>query len=592
MSFTTRIFIVAAVLAGIALFEQGTSPQSAMATGRDPGATGSVNEASLATGYPRLGFNWQTVVNNGFYIPKTKKLYNSYNQPSVSADGTVVFRARGKGHPRATGIYVRQAGGNEVRSFVDLLTEVPYPNNLGTQFNEFPSIPRISIQRGLVATRGNHEPVYTYELPDGSETRAGTSGIYAIFDGQFAVTGASKLGGVPGFEHFAVPGTDPPVNFDVFPGSPSITDDGTIVFKGNYTDNGVPKTGAFFRQLLNTPGGGYEPPEAIATSDTEIPGIPPHAGFKEVTFGSVAPPTAVGDRAVFVALDNEDDPHFGGLYLARLKANSELHPVAEIGKGILGTKAYEISRIGEAVSFDGRYVAFWAAWGRESRTVRLNCVEEGNADRRAFCSGGDPNSVFDKETGKWFQEKQVPARQGIFVYDTLSGTYYTVATTDDFSDFTYWGYTGMVPGVGDDDSDGEPPRWRSGSFLSVYDGKVAFKARTGYLDKKNTYFDPVDGIYFVNAPAYSGIAAIVETGMDGGMLDPSMPAGLRAGMPITEIAIEREGLRGRYLAISAKMGTEEDGWGGVYRADIFSTPPENVSEKSRILNAAKKERLR
>jgi len=152
------------------------------------------------SGIPFRAVNWNTVVNNSYYIPKSKKVYNSYNQPSVSRNGNVVFRARGKGQPRATGIYLRAQWGGPLWSFVDLLTDVPYPNNLGTAFNEFPSIPRISPEAGLVATRGNHQPVFVYELPDGSETRAGTSGIYAVLDGENAVTAASKLGAVPEME--------------------------------------------------------------------------------------------------------------------------------------------------------------------------------------------------------------------------------------------------------------------------------------------------------------------------------------------------------------------------------------------------------
>ncbi len=47
-------------------------------------------------------------------------------------------------------------------------------------------------------------------------------------------------------------------------------------------------------------------------------------------------------------------------------------------------------------------------------------------------------------------------------------------------------------------------------------------------------------------------------------MDPEAPA----GSTITELGIEREGLRGDWLAVSAKMGieggTEEDGMAGVY----------------------------
>ena len=516
------------------------------------------------------GLRWMTAVNNGYVIPNSKKAFNSYNQPSVDENGLVVFRARGKGHPRATGVYSAHIKGGLLESGADLLAKVPYPNNLGTDFNEFPSIPRVSPTSGLIATRANHEPVYTYVLPDGSETRAGTTGIYVTERGKGLITAASKLGGVPDFEFFAVPGTDPAVPFDVFPGSPSVTDSGLVVFKGNYTVNGIPKTGAFFRQIYETPGGGKHPAGILATTDTEIPNAPPSLGYREMTFGSVSPPTAAGGRAVFVAVDNEEDPHMGGLYIVDIGETPELEPIVEIGKPVPGLEQIALNRIGEALAFDGRFVTFWGAWGNDTKTVRLYCPEEGNADRRAFCKGGDPLSRFDKEEERWFQEKAVPVRQALFMFDTYTGNVFLVSDTDDFDDFLFWGYTGMVPGVGHeaDDSDGEAPRWRSSAYAAVSNGVVAFKARTGILGKKNEYFDPVDGVYLAQPMAGTALGVVVETGMDGWILDPSMPPLLREVYPITELGIEREGLRGDFLAITARMGTEEDGWAGIYVTDV------------------------
>ena len=421
-----------------------------------------------------------------------------------------------------------------------------------------------------MATRGNHQPVFAFELPDGSESRAGTTGIYAVLDGANAVTATSKLGAVPDMEFFAVPGTDPPVPFDVFPGSPSVTDDGTIAFKGNYTENGVPKTGAFFRRILNTPGGGSEPAEVLATSDTEIPRALPSSGYKMRTFGSVAPPSAHGDYAVFVALDNEERPKYGGIYLARLKDRPPIEALVEIGKPVPGLSLPALTSIGEALSFDGRFIAFWGSWGGQTKRVRLYCPEEGNQDRREYCKGGDPNSRFDKEVEQWYQEKKVPVNQALFLYDLYTRTAEVIASSIEFDDFIFWVYSGMVPGVGHEaeETDGEEPRWRSSAYVSVSDGLVAFKARTGYLDKKNVYFEPIDGIYLKEPATGPEISTLVETGMDGGILDPEMPFGLRQVFPITEVGIEREGLRGIFLAINAKMGTEEDGWGGIYLAEL------------------------
>ncbi len=102
-----------------------------------------------------------------------------------------------------------------------------------------------------IATRGNHQPVWRYFLDDSSETRAGTTGIYTNPFGDL-ITGASKLGAVPDFEFFAVPGvaTDPPTMFDVFPGAPAVTGETTIVFKGNFTVEAAGKTGVFYRDLF------------------------------------------------------------------------------------------------------------------------------------------------------------------------------------------------------------------------------------------------------------------------------------------------------------------------------------------------------
>ena len=54
---------------------------------------------------------------------------------------------------------------------------------------------------------------------------------------------------MPDFDFFAVPGTDPAIKFDVFPGAPAVTDGATVVFKGNFTEDGVGKTGVYYRDL-------------------------------------------------------------------------------------------------------------------------------------------------------------------------------------------------------------------------------------------------------------------------------------------------------------------------------------------------------
>ncbi|MBP6005230.1 MAG: hypothetical protein KA746_17510 [Pyrinomonadaceae bacterium] len=518
---------------------------------------------------------WQTIVNNSFSMPNSDRTYSSYGQPSVNSNGMVVFRARSTGSgQRMTGIYSRQFPKGPVREVADLSTFVPYPNNLETMFQEFSAIPRIAANSDYIATRGNHKPVYKYLLPDGTETRTGTTGIYVQFNGGLLFNGTSKIGLAPGFENHAVPNTDPLVAFDVYPGAPAITDNGTIAFKGNFTIDGVGKTGIFYRELISAPGGGKTSVEMVASSDTEIPNAPP--SYRLMSFGSTAPPSVSGDQLVFVGLDNEENPNYGGIYLAPISPSPKLRTLVGVGEPLPGTKFDALTRIGEGLAFDGRYVAFWGAWSYEMKTVRLFCPEDGNADIIAYCNGVDPNSIFDAESGRWYQDKQVNVDQGIFIFDIYANHAYLVSHTNgDFNDFMFWGYSGRPPGVGSEteevaEEDGEePPRWRSAAFIAASDGMVVFKARTGAQTPQGEYISPIDGIYMRNALAPSPIQVLVETGMNSDVLDPSIPGGV---LPIIGVGIERDGFRGNKLAITASMADSENGWGGIYMTNINRGP--------------------
>lgn len=408
--------------------------------------------------------------------------------------------------------------------------------------------------------------MYSYLLPDGSETRVGTTGIYVQYNGGLLFTGTAKIGMAPGFSYHAVPGTDPAVAFDVYPGAPAISDNGNIAFKGNFTINNIGKTGIFYRELVNTPGGGKESINMIASSDTDIPNAPP--SFRAMTFGSTAPPSIYNDELVFTGLDNEDNPNYGGIYLAPVAPTPKLRTLIGIGEPVQGIKMPALTRIGEGLSFDGRFVAFWGAWGYETKTVRLFCPSDGNADIIAYCEGVDPNSILDPVTHRWYQDKQVMLNQGIFIYDILADKGYLVSNTNtDFNDFTFWVYSGRPPGVGNEFplEEEEPPRWRSSAFIAASDGIVVFKARTGIQDQQGEYIDPIDGIYMSDAILQTAINALVETGMDSNVLDPSIPGGI---LPIVGVGIERDGYRGNKLAITATMADAERGWGGIYVANI------------------------
>jgi hypothetical protein len=581
-------------------------------------ATAAAVEAAPPT--PTPTFDWATVVNNNDLMPDApnERTFNSYNQPSVNTNGLVVIRARSKGgdgggggdeqgggHGPTHGIYTRDmAVESPIVRILDRTTEVPQPNNAHyppsntslTTFIETPSFPRIDMESDTIATRGNHQPVWIYTPPDSDETRAGTTGLYTNPFGPL-ITGAAKLGAVPEFSFFEVP-EFPGTTFEVFPGSPSVTEGDTIVFKGNYTDpdDGSARTGVYYRELIDDsingdPGGGTLPVVLIANSTSSlIPGT-------DTVFGSTAPPSAAGERVVFAGFDNEDAPTLGGIYLAPLMASPTLTTLVSIGERVPRESVNDtFNGLGEGGAFDGRFVGFWGAWGEETKTVRLYCPTEGNKDRIAFCNrnlvcegGGDfeedENSVCDDTTDPNFgiscyQDKEVPVNQGMFVHDIDTRSTRTVAKTGaPFDEFLFWNYSGKPPCAGGghsdegDADDGEPARWRSSAFVAVSGGvgatyQAAFKARAGEL-VDGVYVDPVDGIYLRKGPGQGqAIVTVLDTTMDGQALDSEAPE----GSTIAELGLEREGLRGDWLAVSAKMGIEggeeEDDMAGVYLTEL------------------------
>lgn len=530
--------------------------------------------ASAGAVGPSSGPTWSKAVNNLNNIPGTSTKFNSYNQPSLNAAGLMVFRARSKGPSQPiSGIFMKDLAkpGSAIQAVATRTTTVPAPNNttyppndLLTTFIEFPSIPRIGMWTTTIATRGNAQPVWTYQVA-GADTKAGTTGIYAN-PGGLLMTGVSLLGAVPApaspilgqnyFPYYAVPGAPPGTKFDVFPGSPSVTDHEVVVFKGNYTD-GIGKTGVYFRDLIAE--NGHAAVQLIANTATVIPNLPD--GVSGITFGSTAPPSAHGREMVFAGYDDEESPTYGGLYLAKLVPNPVLTTLIGIGDPVPEEANEHFTQFGEALAFDGRYVAFWGAWGTEMKTIWLDCPTDGNADLLAYCRDfvGDNFPV------------QVPVNQGIFVHDKRSGLTHRMAHTGNgLDDFLFWTFSGRPPGVGEsDESDGELPRWRASSFVAVSGGPgntvtVAFKSRTGLLDPaEHNYINPVDGVYLANG---SEITTLLNTTMSGQSLDPAAPA----GSIISTLSFEREGLRGRWLALSATMlnATTTESLAGIYATKL------------------------
>jgi len=510
---------------------------------------------------------WLTVVSNADKPPGVAdKNFFSYNQPSINGQGRVVFRARAKapgggggagGEPHRGVWVVDLCSSPALQAVLDTSMAVPDPDNTGAVFNETPSIPRIDQSSPLLATRGNSPPVWTYTDPiSGLETRAGTTGIFTWIDGPLA-TGVNTLGHVLEFSRFQVPLPAPGgTKFDVFPGSPSATNGKYIVFKGNYTveENGAPagKTGVYFRDI-SIP---HSPVIAIADTTTAIPGA-------AVTFGSTAPPSAAEGRMVFTGLDIEEAPTLGGIYLAPLAERPALTAVALIGDPVPDRSGAPIAgafftTFGEGLAYDGRYVAFWGAWGTDTRDVVLACPTDGNKDRIAYCL-----EVFAPDG---ITTMQVPVNQGIFLHDTATRKTLMVARAgigEGFEDFLYWVYSGRPPGVGhtDDDSDGEPPRWRSSAFTAV-DGSrgVLFKGSRSPIPEVTV---PSSGIYGAGhlGGALTEVFPAVEVGDFVGKLDARAPA----GSTVTSVGIEREGLRSGWVTLTVStLNPAGESWAGVY----------------------------
>ena len=391
--------------------------------------------------------DWHAVVNNADSIPDTEgydgKNFSSYNSASVNNKGLIVFRARSTGdHNPSTGIFVRDMlrGGSIVRQ-AGRRTLVPQPNNLTTEFIEFPSFPRMSINKDNIATRGNHGPVWKFMLEEDTESRSGNTGLYFnLFtknDTESLVgaslnlqTGVAKLGNVPEFSSiYQVPGLGSNYSgtiFDVFPGSPAIQDDGTIAFKGNYAKDDASQTGVFYRRLEQTAGGGNAQIYVVANSQTAIP--KPTTNCKNLTFGSTASPSIVDSKMVFRGLDIEDDPGCGGIYMANIMDSSnypDLTTLVSLETNVpLEEDDVTFTNFGEGLSYNGDSVAFFASWGDEVETLLLCCPTTGNKDRRNYCLNNDTNTICNNATAPegcdsgCYQDKIVPVNQGIFVQDS------------------------------------------------------------------------------------------------------------------------------------------------------------------------------
>jgi len=351
-----------------------------------------------------------------------------------------------------------------------------------------------------------------------------------------------------------------------------------IAFKGNFTvtENNVPvgKTGVFFRDIS----GLMNPVIAIADTSTMIPG-------QAVPFGSTAPPSAAAGKIVFTGLDNEETPTMGGIYVAPLADRPALTAVALIGGPVpdrsgvqlldVGGLPLTFSKFGEGLAYDGRFLTFWGAWGTATRDLVLTCPNDGNKDRRAYClATSGPGGT---------QTKQVPVNQGIFLHDTVSQKTLMVARSgvgEGFQDFLYWVYSGrpdvLPPGEGGpDDSDGEPPRWRSSAFAAV-DGRrgVLFKGSRSPIAGVTVPSSGLYGAGYINE-ALTAVVPAIEVGNLVAKLDASAPA----DSTVLSVGIEREAVRNGWVTLTVStINPAGESWAGVYATYVpvlNNIPPTN-----------------
>ena len=547
--------------------------------------------AAGSTAIEAVPLSWSVIVSNADDMPGPAAVkFNSFNQPSVNANGLVVFRARSKGGTAqgpVHGIYQRDmsGGANPIVEITSRGDEVPQPNNtlyngVLSVFEEFASMPRIDVNSPLMATRGQSQPVWTYQLLDFTvnppvltDTRVGTSGIYTN-PGNVLLTGASLLGSAVNvdqttltFPQFSVPDAPPGTRFDQFPGGPAVSDGQYISFKGNYTDPSdlLGKTGVYFRDVI--PAAPMAPIPAIqvvANSNSRIPNQPPGGTTK---FGSTAPPSAANGYMVFTGFDIEEAPTLGGIYRAPLASLPPLQTLIGVGDQVPDEPAgttFTVFGEGLSISADGRYTSFWGAWGSETFPKVLHCVADGNADVIAYCLANADNHLVN-----------IPVHQGIFVHDADTGQTYPIAKTgsDGIVDFLYWVFSGRPPGTGGGDEPTlEPPRWRSSAFaaLSRMPGnavQTAFKAGKAAFD----------GIYLRRGLSeFVPLIAIAETTMTSGQ---PIDAGAPAGAVVSTVGIERDGFRGDYLTVAVGMLAPDPadpantlGWAGLYLAQVAGIP--------------------
>lgn len=509
---------------------------------------------------------WRPLANNSMFMPGTTVAtpFDLFGLPSVNANGTVAFAGKSTvttsdtGETSSTsGVYSVNANTLAISRIADTSITVPDPNTLTygnslAKFGGFPSFARIDQGSSVIGFAAMHPPVV--QLPDNG--KAGNAGLYANPAGSL-ITGVGLFTLDP-YIYFQVPDMTAGTAFGALPVSPAVVNSSTLVFKGDYVVGSSIGMGVYYRELLT--GNGTSPVELIAST---VSTLMPDQGVK---FGYIAAPSAANGKVVFVGYNRQNNPVAGGIYSAPVAQAPTLTALVRIGDVVPGESA-TFTRFSDAISFDGRYVAFWGAWGTESTSRHITCPTDGDQALDAYCLTVFPNGY----------DAQVPVHQGVFVYDTATSVMTSVAKTGSgFSDFTYWPFVGTIPETGPTGSGSgggggeveiplEPPAFVLSPRVAVTGGstgsyEVVFKASTG----------PVDGIYMTSGPDPAAIVTAVDTTMSGTVIDLNADSTTR----INKLDFERESLRGNWLTIESTMvnSSTQASSNGVYAASTSTNP--------------------
>lgn len=543
------------VIVPAAMIADGVASGSIALTVNNPEPSGGTSNVFNLIVHDKAALVWRPLANTSTTVPGLTVPFSIFGSPSVNSSGTVVFTGTsalstsGSGETSSTlGVYSVAPSNLAITKIADTATLVPDPNTLTygnslAKFGGFPSFASIDQDSPLVAFAATHPPVLQFA----SSGKAGNAGLYAN-PSDILVTGVGLFTQAP-YTYFQVPDMPAGTAFNGLPVSPAVVNGSTLVFKGDYLNGTTVAMGVYYRDLTAT-NGSSEVQLIASTVSTLIPG-------QGVKFGYIAAPSAESGKVVFVGYNRSDNPAAGGIYSAPVAQAPALTQLVKIGDAVPGESA-TFTRFGDAVSFDGRYVGFWGAWGTENTTRHLTCPTDGDPALDAYCLTIFP-SGFDA---------QVPVHQGIFVYDTIANSLTAIAKTGNgFSDFTYWPFVGTVPeeaptgtGSGEVEVPVEVPAFVlsphvvvTGSASSSY--MVAFEASTG----------PVDGIYSGSESNPGAIVTVVDTTMPATTLDLNANSTTR----IKKLDMEREGLRGNWLTIGSTMvdSATQAGSSGIYAAD-------------------------